>query len=636
MQRKLTAIMAADVVGYSRLMELDEAGTLVRLQANRRETVMPRIASHGGRVVKLMGDGSLIEFASVVSAVACAVEIQGAMAGADADRPADHRIHYRIGLHLGDVMIEGDDIYGDGVNVAARLQEQAPPGGIALSASVKEHVSGKITLALDDLGELSLKNIERPVRVFTVRSGALADSAAPLSVDAAKPDVGKRLALCVLPFTNMSGDPEQEYFSDGITEDIITDLSKVASLFVVSRNTAFSFKGKSHNLAQIARQLNVKYVLEGSVRKAGGRVRITAQLIEGVTDGHVWAERYDRTLEDIFALQDEISAAIVSALKVKLLPEEKEAIERHGTNNAEAYQILLMARHYRYSGSSADVRIALRLAQRVVEIDPSYAEAWALIATSQIALHENAGLEQNGLAAAERALELDSKLAAAHAAKGRVLAGLGRYDEALAAHAESLHLDPESFDAHYLYGRTCTQMGRAELAIRHMEKAAALSETDYVALGLVSQSYTALHRSEEARDASRRAMTRIEKAIARRPDDTNALFFGAAKLAELGQADRAREWAGRASLLAPDDAIGHYNLCCAFAVLGEQERAIDFLERSFVSLRPQFVVWAKNDSDLDSLRDHPRYRELIQCQEARLADAESRSTSETGAQPSGV
>jgi adenylate cyclase len=558
------------------------------------------------------------------------------MAGTDADQPADRRIRYRIGLHLGDVMIEGDDIYGDGVNVAARLQEQAPPGGIALSASVKEHVSGKITLTLDDLGELSLKNIERPVHVLTVRSGALADSAAPLSVDAEKPDVGKRVALCVLPFTNMSGEPEQDYFSDGITEDIITDLSKVASLFVVSRNTAFSFKGKSPNLAQIARQLGVKYVLEGSVRKVGGRVRITAQLIEGATDGHVWAERYDRTLDDIFALQDEISAAIVSALKVKLLPEEKAAIERHGTNNAEAYQMLLMARHYRYSGAAANIRVTLRLAERVVEIDPGYAEAWALIATSQIALHENAGLEQNGLAAAERALELDSNLATAHAAKGRVLAGLGRYDEALAAHAQSLHLDPESFDAHYLYGRTCTELGRAELAVRHMEKAAALLESDCTALGLVSQSYRALHRNAEALDANRRAMTRIEKAIARRPDDTNALFLGAAVLAELGQADRAREWADRVSLLAPDDALGHYNLCCAFALLGDRERAIELLERACRAKHPQFVVWIKNDSDLDSLRDHPRYQALVQLLEAKAAEAESQSTGETGAQPSGV
>ncbi len=305
-QRKLTAIMATDVVGYARLMESDEADTLARLQANRWELVMPRVASYGGRVVKLMGDGSLVEFASIVSAVACAVELQNAMAGSGADEPADRRIRYRIGLNLGDVMVEGDDIYGDGVNVAARLQELVPPGGIALSAAVKEQVGGKIALALDNLGEHSLRNIERPVRVFAIRTDALADSASPLSIDAAKPDLGKRVPLCVLPFVNMSGDPEQEYFSDGITEDIITDLGKVASLFVISRNTAFSFKGKSVNSAQVARQLNVRYVLEGSVRKAGGRVRITAQLIEGATDGHVWAERYDRTLDDIFALQDEI------------------------------------------------------------------------------------------------------------------------------------------------------------------------------------------------------------------------------------------------------------------------------------------------------------------------------------------
>jgi adenylate cyclase len=634
LQRKLTAIMAADVVGYSRLMEMDEADTLARLQANRREVVLPLIASHGGRVVKLMGDGSLVEFASVVSAVTCAVEIQNAMAAKGGDRAADRSIRYRIGLNLGDVIVEDDDIYGDGVNVAKRLEGMAPPGGIALSASVKEHVSGKIVLALDDLGEHSLKNIERPIHVFVVRADAMGDSAAPLSIDAAKPEAAKRVALCVLPFINMSGDPEQEYFSDGITEDIITDLGKVASLFVVSRNTAFSFKGRSPNLAQIVRQLNVNYVLEGSVRRAGGRVRITAQLIEGATDRHAWAERYDRTLDDIFALQDEISAAIVDALKVKLLPEERKAIEQRGTSSAEAYQILLMARRYYDGRSTADIKSALRLAQRVVEIDPNYAEAWALIATCQIYLYENARLEENGLAAAERALELDSGLAAAHAAKGRVLAGLRRYDDALAAHARSLHLDPESFDAHYLYGRTCTELGRAELAIRHMEKAATLSETDHAPLALVVQSYRALGRNEEARDACRRAMTLIEKAIARRPDATDALFRGAGLLATLGETDRALEWANRACLVAPEDFRGQYNLACAFALMDQRERAVDFLERSFAGRHPKMIVWAKNDSDLNSLRDHPRYQALIQRMGAKLAESEGKSTSETVARPS--
>jgi len=633
-QRKLTAIMAADVVGFARLMELDEAGTLARLQANRREVVMPRVASYGGRVVKLMGDGSLIEFASIVSAVACAVEIQNAMAAAGEGEPADRRIRYRIGLNLGDVIVEGDDIYGDGVNVAARLQGLAPPGGIALSASVKEQVGGKVTLALDDLGEHSLRNIERPVRVFTIRTDALADSASPLSIDAATPDLGKRVPLCVLPFANMSGDPEQEYFSDGITEDIITDLSKVASLFVISRNTAFSFKGKSVNSAQVARQLSVKYVLEGSVRKVGGRVRITAQLVEGATAGHVWAERYDRTLDDIFALQDEISAAIVTALKVRLLPEERKAIAQHGTNSAEAYQTLLMARHYRHFGVISGAKVVLRLAKRAVEIDPNYAEAWALIAACQITLHENAGMDESGLAAAERALQIDLRLATAHAAKGRVLAGLGRYDEALAAHAQSLHLDPESFDAHFFYGHTCTGLGRAELAIRHLEKGATLLATDYGCLGLVGQSYEALGRHEEARNANRRALARMEKALARRPDDTTALGMGAASLATLGETERAREWANRAALLAPEEPVGLYNLACTFAMLGERDRAIDLLERYAVNMRPQFVAWIKNDSDLDNLRDDPRYQALIQRMEARLAEFKLRSGPE--GQPSDI
>jgi adenylate cyclase len=631
-QRKLTAIMAADVVGFARLMELDEAGTLARLQANRREVVMPRVASYGGRVVKLMGDGSLIEFASIVSAVACAVEIQNAMAAAGEGEPVDRRIRYRIGLNLGDVIVEGDDIYGDGVNVAARLQGLAPPGGIALSASVKEQVGGKVTLVLDDLGEHSLRNIERPVRVFTIRTDALADSASPLSIDAATPDLGKRVPLCVLPFANMSGDPEQEYFSDGITEDIITDLSKVASLFVISRNTAFSFKGKSVNSAQVARQLSVKYVLEGSVRKVGGRVRITAQLVEGATAGHVWAERYDRTLEDIFALQDEISAAIVTALKVRLLPEERKAIAQHGTNSAEAYQTLLMARHYRHFGVISGAKVVLRLAKRAVEIDPNYAEAWALIAACQITLHENAGMDEPGLTAAERALQIDPRLATAHAAKGRVLAGLGRYDEALAAHAQSLHVDPESFDAHFFYGHTCTGLGRAELAIRHLEKAATLLETDYGCLGLVGQSYEALGRHEEARNANRRALARMEKALARRPDDTTALGMGAASLATLGETEQAREWANRAALLAPEEPVGLYNLACTFAMLGDRDRAIELLERYAVNMRPQFVAWIKNDSDLDHLRDDPRYQALIQRMEARLAEAECKLRSDTEGQ----
>ena len=315
-QRKLTVIVSADVVGYSALMERDEAGTLERLKLNRRTIFDPRVTANGGRIVKLMGDGALVEFGSVVAAVHCAHEIQQATETESVASETD-RIRYRIGITLGEVIVEGDDIYGDGVNVAARLQTLAEPGGVAVSRTVRDQVAGKVPLGFEDLGEHAIKNIERPVHVFALQIESTNPSfAAPVQRS-------QRLSICVLPFVNMSGDPEQEYFSDGVTEDIITDLSKVSALAVVSRNTAFTFKAKRVDIGQVARQLKVTHVLEGSVRKAGNRVRITAQLIEGATDSHLWAERYDRDLNDIFALQDEISEAIVNALKLTLLPDAR-------------------------------------------------------------------------------------------------------------------------------------------------------------------------------------------------------------------------------------------------------------------------------------------------------------------------
>src|ERR1700741_598176 len=337
MQRKLTAILSADVVGYSGLMEADEAGTLERLKANRVRVFDPAVAAHGGRVFKLMGDGALVEFPSVVAAVDCALEIQDGTERAEPKRPGVKPIRYRIGVNLGEVIVEGDDIYGEGVNVAARLQTLAPVGGVALSRIVRDQVDGKVTCLFEDMGEHTVKNIERPVHVFSARPPAERGEDEDHKVESPR-----KLSICVLPFANMSDDPQQEYFSDGISEDIITDLSKISALFVVARNSAFTFRGKNVDVLQVARQLKVSHVLEGSVRKSGGRVRITAQLIDGLSNGHVWAERYDRDLSDIFALQDEISEAIVNALKLKLLPEEKKAIEQRGTTNPDAYNLYLM------------------------------------------------------------------------------------------------------------------------------------------------------------------------------------------------------------------------------------------------------------------------------------------------------
>ena len=620
MDRRLAAILAADVIGYSRLMEQDEAGTLERLQANRRALVLPQIEKHGGRIVKLMGDGSLVEFGSVVAAVSCALAIQEAMAQTDLDRPQSQRIRYRIGINLGDVIVEGNDLYGEGVNVAARLEALAPAGGIALSQTVRDHVAGKIPAAFIDLGEHVVKNEERPIRVFAVRTdqakqelqGALADSAAPVRLRPA-------ISICVLPFANMSGDPEQEYFSDGITEDIITDLSKVSALFVVSRNTAFTFKGKPVDVAQVARQLNVSHILEGSVRKAGGRVRITSQLIDGSSDGHVWAERYDRELSDIFSLQDEISQAIVAALKVKLLPTEKRAIENRSTNDPEAYQNYLMGRHYQTLHGTQNLEIAIRFCRRSVEIDPHYARAWALIAVCQADLHYRGRSEESGLAAAEKALSLDSTLADAYAAKGRVLAEIGRFEEAIVAHEESMRLDPDSYDVRYYYARTCAQLGRHDQAVVHYDRAAELLENDFLALGLACQSYESLGLHEEAHARMNKAFARIEKALQRQPGNAQAVFHGTVILAYLGERDRAKEWASRALILEPDDAVGQYNIACAFAQMGEAEQALDLLEGCHQKMPAEAVHWTKNDSDLASLHEHPRYRELIRRGEARLA-----------------
>ena len=371
MQRKLTVIVSADVVGYSALMERDEAGTLQRLKENRRLIFDPCVAKHGGRIVKLMGDGALVEFASVVSAANCANEIQQASEAVPVP-PQTARLRYRIGINLGEVIVEGEDIYGDGVNVAARLQSLAEPGSVAVSRTVRDQVDGKLPAEFVDLGEHSVKNIARPIHVFAMHPHAAKDT----STTGAQPR--QRLSICVLPFSNMSGDPEQEYFSDGITEDIITDLCKVSTLAVVSRNTAFSFKGRHVDIAQVARQVGATHVLEGSVRRVGNRVRITAQLIEGATDSHLWAERYDRDLNDIFALQDEISEAIVDALKLKLLPAERKAIEQRSTTNPDAYKLYLMARQYNAMGNSHHRDVTVRLCQRAVEIDPGYARAWAL------------------------------------------------------------------------------------------------------------------------------------------------------------------------------------------------------------------------------------------------------------------
>ncbi|HEY2482153.1 MAG TPA: TIR domain-containing protein [Caulobacteraceae bacterium] len=441
------------------------------------------------------------------------------------------------------------------------------------------------------------------------------------------PTPARNLSICVLPFANMSGDAEQEYFSDGISEDIITDLSKVSALSVVSRNTAFTFKGKSIKVTDVARELNVSHVLEGSVRKAGNRVRITAQLINASVDDHIWAERYDRDLTDIFALQDEISEAIVAALRLKLLPEDKKAIERRGTDSAEAYDLYLMARQHSLSSSEGDPRrneTIVRLCRRAVEIDPDYAQAWALLALGQTLHFYFADKQEgdDGLAAVERAMALDASLAEPHAVKARHLANRGAHDQAAAEIALALRLDPESFEVNSAAASLSFRQRRLDETIRYFEKAMSLMEADLGSPGMLLSCYTALGDEASLRRTAEIALARSEKALAQEPTNGKAMGFGVNALAALGEGDRAREWIARALLLDPDNRSMRFNFACALnARLGDAEGALGLLEPIFPQASAAFLAHIKADTDIDSLRDDPRFVAMLDAAEMRLAAA---------------
>jgi adenylate cyclase len=620
MQRKLTAILSADVVGYSGLMEADEAGTIERLKANRARIFDPHVTIHGGRVFKLIGDGALVEFPSVIAAVECALAIQDTTEKAGNGLAEGERIRYRIGVNLGEVVVEGDDIYGEGVNVAARLQTLAPVGGVALSRIVKEQIEGKAKCAFEDMGEHTVKNIERPVHVYSARIAANAGA------ERSRSDSEHKVSVCVLPFANMSGDTEQEYFSDGISEDIITDLSKVSALTVVSRNSAFQYKGKHVDLPRVARELKVSHVLEGSVRKSGPRVRITAQLIDGATNEHIWAERYDRDLSDIFALQDEISEAIVKALKLRLVPEEKKAIERRGTENVDAYNHYLMARRYWFTGNVGDSRrenAVLRLCQRAVDIDPAYARAWSLMALAQHSLRQYRGKHGDDWAAAsEQALALDPTLAEPHALKARILFAAGHRDEAFAEIELALRLDPDSEEVNKAAGELSIHAGRMGDAIRYFGKHAALNEADWGASGMLITCYTAIGDTEGARRAARVTLSRSETALAQDQSNGHAMSFAAIALAVLGEAERAKERINRALLIDPDNPVSRYNFACAMSrFFGDVDSAIALLGPVFADISPGLLANAKADPDLDPIRDDARFKAMIEAAEARLAAA---------------
>ena len=468
-QRRLAAILAADVAGYSRLTGVDEEGTIARLRALRRELIDPTVASHCGRIVKTMGDGLLIEFASVVDAVRCAVEVQRGMCTRNTGVPADQRIEFRVGIHIGDVVVEGDDLLGDGVNVAARLESVADPGGVFLSDDGYRQVQGKIDIAVEDLGEQRLKNIARPVRAYRVSASQRVGKAAPAL---ALPD---EPSIAVLPFQNMSGDPEQGDFADGIVEDIITALSRFQQLFVIARNSSFTYKGRAVDVKQVGRELGVRYVLEGSLRKAGKRIRVTAQLVEAETGRHVWAERYDRDLADIFAVQDEIAGAVTIAVAPAIAQAELGRAMRKPPSNLDAWAAYQRGLWHLGNATADDNGLAQRLFQQAIDLDRSFAGgyvglAWALFqAAVHFQVRELEEAQSLGETLARRAVALDGANAEGHVCLASVLRMRGDLVGALGEAERALAICPNLASAHGELGTTLVYLGRPKEGVASLD-----------------------------------------------------------------------------------------------------------------------------------------------------------------------
>ena len=561
-ERKLTAILSADVVGYSRLMGADEEATIETLTAYRK-VFLSYIDSHRGRVVDAKGDAILAEFASVMDAVKGAVEIQRELANRNIEIPDDRRMDFRIGINLGDVVVKDDAIYGDGVNVAARLEALAEPGGICISRSGYDQVKNKLKLEFEYLGEQQVKNIAEPVRAYQVDL-AHAEGRPKLNSDGVTdasqaPHKGSRIpSLAVLPFKNMSGDPEQDYFADGICEDLMTDLSKISRLSVISQTTAFTYKGRSVNLKQVGKDLGVQYVLEGSVRKAGSRVRITAQLIDANTDHHLWSERYDRELQDIFEVQDEISRMIVTALDVKLVWGEQARLWRRSTQNAEAYDYFLLGRNLFGDFDRQGNARARKALETAISLDPEFSVAYATLAgflLQDARLGWSASFDANlekALEMARKALELDVSMADAHMVIGRYYLLKKNHKKALDALEEATRLDPTAADLYAILACTQVYAGEPERALENMAKAKQLHPnhgTWYQRT--VGHAHFWLGRYEEAIQCAK-------EDIADAPNSLMTNVFLVAAYAAMDRKEEAQAQAGEVKRLEPDFALDEW------------------------------------------------------------------------------
>ncbi len=574
-EHKLAAILCADVVGYSRLMAADEAGTFAQLKTLRKELIEPKTAEYNGRVIKLTGDGTLMEFGSVIDTVNFAVDVQQAMMERNASVPEELQVRYRIGINIGEIIVDDEDIYGDGVNIAARLEGVAEPGGIYISGKVYEEVSNKLPIAFEDMGEQEVKNIPKPVRMYrwadavSPPSQAVEPEAAPTRKESGEAVIGIDLSLpdtpsiAVLPFANMSADPEQEFFSDGITEDIITALSKIGSLLVVARNSTFTYKGTAVDVKQVGREQGVRYVLEGSVRKAGERVRVTAQLIDAKTGHHLWAERYDRDLVDIFAVQDEITREVVVALDVRLREGEQARIWSGGTKNVEAWECVRLGQDALNRNKLEDRIEARQLFDRARELDPDYPMAWfslgrACFHDADVGTGYDSGADrdasyESAVAYAMKAVELDPSCADAYALVGICRLSMGEHDEAVAMSEKAIALAPNHAQNLAIVAAVLNKTGQPERSFELIKRAMRLCPI-YPGwyLYVLATACRLMHRNESAVSA-------FEEAIKRNPENHPALHVGLASiLGELGREEDAKRTAAVILRLEPNFSIEKY------------------------------------------------------------------------------
>ena len=559
--RRLAAIFAGDIAGYSRLMSVDEEGTLRQLKTHRKELIDPKITEHRGRIVKTTGDGILVEFVSVVDAVRCAVDVQRAMIERNAEVPAEKRIEFRISINVGDIISDSDDIYGDGVNVAARLEALADPGGIMVSRTVHEQVRDKLSLGFEDMGERIVKNIARPIGVHRL---SIAESTPPApatfksTAAAAKtePSTANRPSIAVLPFANMSGDPEQEYFTDGISEEIITGLSKLHWFFVIARNSSFAYKGKAVDVKRAARELGVRYVLEGSVRKGGNRVRITAQLIDATTGNHIWADRYDGDLTDVFTLQDEITKKVIAAIEPRLLEAESIRSQSRSPEDLGAWDVVMQANFLFWRLTKTEGIAAIAMLKQAVERYPDYAPAHSMLAFAMMTSRWFGWTlvppqVKDAATLAARAAELDDSDPWAHLTLGYVANTMRRADAAAQEIQRAIDLNPNFAAAYGYLGWTLATAGRSEEAIGRLEQAIRMSPHDpqnAIFNNALAVAYYLMGRYTEA-------INFAQKAVQQRDGLTAAHRIYVASLAQAAQIKEARTALERLRELQPNISI---------------------------------------------------------------------------------